>query len=94
MVKGDACSFYLYIVIRILPNHAWVRGILRDFIPPRLFYMYQVYMLNFFFSAVQNQMSEEIINNNTLAPFARINDNAAAAPYVFRFLYVVSYDAC
>lgn len=51
-------------------------------------------MVNFFFSAVQNQMSEEIINNNTLAPFVRINDNAAAAPYVFRFLYVVSYDAC
>lgn len=40
MVKGETCNIYIYIIdIRILPIIAWVRGILRDFIQLKLFYV-------------------------------------------------------
>jgi hypothetical protein len=71
MVKGDACSFYINIFV--FNQIAWVRGILRDFIPPRLFYVPGgiIHIKHFLHLTVQNQMSEEIIKYNALAPFVR-----------------------
>lgn len=94
MVKLRAAFTKIYIFTFNLS--AWARGILRDFIPPRLFYVSGgiIPIKHFPHLTVQNQMSEEIIKHIALAPFARtkhLHERCCSIHFPLSLL-VVSYN--